>query len=70
MALLAGAAPVADTWHGRTVALDGDWARFTELDLDEASSRLRRYAEMHRRRLASPSDTELDRDRANAPAAS
>jgi hypothetical protein len=41
-ALLAGAEPVPDTWHGRMVTLDSDWARFTEPDFDEACSRLRR----------------------------
>src|SRR6266566_8636879 len=29
-ALLAGAEPIPDTWHGRLVTLDSDWARFTE----------------------------------------
>jgi hypothetical protein len=43
-ALLAGAAPVPDTWHGRFVTLDADWGRFTEADYDEACSRLRRLA--------------------------
>ena len=41
-ALLAGAEPVPDEWHGRLVTLDADWARFTELDYDEARSRLGR----------------------------
>jgi hypothetical protein len=39
-AVLADAPTVPDTWHGRTVTLDADWARFTEVDLDEARSRL------------------------------
>jgi hypothetical protein len=43
-ALLAGAEPVPDEWHGRLVTLDSDWARFAELDFDEARSRLRRLA--------------------------
>jgi len=43
-ALLAGAEPVPDTWHGRFVTLDADWGRFTEADFDEACSRLRRLA--------------------------
>ncbi len=43
-ALLAGAEPIPDTWHGRFVTLDADWARFTEPDYDEACSRLRRLA--------------------------
>jgi hypothetical protein len=46
-ALLAGAEPVPDEWHGRMVTLDADWARFTELDFDEACSRLRRLARCH-----------------------
>jgi hypothetical protein len=43
-ALLAGAPPIPDEWHGRLVTLDSDWSRFTELDLAEARSRLRRLA--------------------------
>ncbi len=43
-ALLAGAEPVPDEWHGRLVTVDADWARFTELDFDEAQSRLVRLA--------------------------
>jgi hypothetical protein len=43
-ALLAKAEPIPDTWHGRLVTLDADWARFTEPDYDEACSRLRRLA--------------------------
>jgi hypothetical protein len=43
-ALLAGAEPLPDEWHGRLVTLDSDWARLTEPDFDEASSRLRRLA--------------------------
>jgi hypothetical protein len=41
-ALLAGAEPMPDQWHGRFVTLDADWARLTEADFDEACSRLRR----------------------------
>ena len=41
-ALLAGVPSIPDTWHGRFVTLDADWARFTETDYDEACSRLRR----------------------------
>jgi hypothetical protein len=39
-ATLAGQPTVPDTWHGRTVTLESDWARFTEGDLNEASNRL------------------------------
>jgi hypothetical protein len=41
-ALLAGVPSIPDTWHGRFVTLDTDWARFAEADYDEACSRLRR----------------------------
>ncbi len=51
-ALLAGAEPIPDEWHGRFVTLDADWARFTELDLDEARSRLRRLARTYLLRYA------------------
>ena len=43
-ALLAGAEPIPDTWYGRSVTLDADWARFTETDLAEARSRVTRLA--------------------------
>lgn len=65
-AVLAGAATIPDTWHGRAVTLDADGARFTEADLDEATSRLRRYAGLYRLRLAGLSQDELDRPRPGA----
>jgi hypothetical protein len=45
---LAGLAPVPDRWHGRMVTTDADFARFTEVDLDEATSRLTRLAACYR----------------------
>src|SRR5947209_5040514 len=39
---LAGLPSVPDRWHGRMVSTDADFARFTEVDLDEATSRLTR----------------------------
>src|SRR6266498_2924556 len=42
-----GGSPIPDTWHGRMVTLDADWARFTEADYDEACSRLRRLGRMY-----------------------
>src|SRR5260370_6030580 len=51
-ALLAGAPPVPDTWHGRMVTLDADWSRFAEQDYDEACSRLRRLARWYLLRYA------------------
>jgi hypothetical protein len=55
---------VPDTWHGRAVT--SDWARFTEADLDEAASRLRRYSLLYRIRLGGQSADELDRSRPEA----
>ena len=37
-ATLAGQPTVPDSWLGRTVTLESDWARFTEGDLNEASN--------------------------------
>ena len=65
-AVLAGQPTVPDTWHGRAVTLDSDWARFTEADLDEAASRLRRYSLLYRIRLGGLSAGELDRSRPQA----
>jgi hypothetical protein len=42
----AGEAPTPDPWRGRSVTLESDWARFTEQDLDEATARLRRLAQL------------------------
>jgi hypothetical protein len=62
-ATLAGQPTVPDSWLGRTVTLESDWARFTESDLNEASNRLLRYAELYRVRVGGLSATELDRPR-------
>ena len=51
---------VPDSWLGRTVTLESDWARFTEADLNEASNRLLRYAELYRVRLGALPAVELD----------
>src|SRR5262245_9140104 len=40
---LAGLPTVPDRWHGRRVTTDADFGRFTEVDLEEAASRLTRY---------------------------
>lgn len=50
-ARLAGLPTIPDRWHGRRLTLDSDWARFTEADLDEATSRLSRLALCYRARL-------------------
>lgn len=59
-ARLAGVPPLPDGWHGRRLTLDSDWARFTEADLDEAESRLRRLALCYRVRLSGLDDAALD----------
>lgn len=65
-ALLAEAASRPDEWHGRTLTLDSDWARFTEPDLEEAASRLLRLGDVYRIRIGALSAEELDRARGNA----
>jgi hypothetical protein len=55
-ALLAGAEPIPDTWHGRTVTLAADWAPFTEADLNEARNRLRRLSQVYALRLRGVDD--------------
>jgi len=65
-ATLAGQPTVPDSWLGRTVTLDSDWARFTEGDLNEAANRLRRYAELYRIRLSQLPEADLDRPRPGA----
>jgi len=45
--------PVPDLWRGRSVTLESDWARFTELDLDEATARIRRLAQLMALRVRS-----------------
>jgi hypothetical protein len=57
---LAGLAPLPDHWHGRTVTTHADFARFTESDLDEATSRLTRLAICYRARLTGLDPAVLD----------
>lgn len=66
---LAGVPSEPDRWHGRRLTLDGDFARFTEADLDEATSRLRRLALYYRSRLAGLSAETLDAEPDSAPGA-
>jgi hypothetical protein len=65
-ALLAGAPTIPDTWYGRTVTIDADWARFTEVDLAEARSRLSRLAQLYELRFAAAGPAEWDRPRTPA----
>jgi hypothetical protein len=62
-ALLAGAPALPDTWHGRLVTLDSDWARFTEADYDEACSRLRRLGRWYVLRYAAAGPAAWDEPR-------
>jgi hypothetical protein len=48
---LAGQPALPDHWHGRRVTTDADFARFTEIDLDEYTSRLTRLAACYRARV-------------------
>jgi hypothetical protein len=57
---LAGQPALPDRWHGRMVTTDADFARFTEVDLDEATSRLTRLAACYQARLGSLGPQVLD----------
>lgn len=62
-ALLSESPTIPDGWHGRSVTLDTDWARFTELDLAEARQRLPRLAQWYELRYAACGPDEWDRPR-------
>jgi hypothetical protein len=55
-ARVASMEPVPDTWRGRSVTLGSDWAPFTEQDLDEATARIRRLAQVLAMRLLAVRD--------------
>jgi hypothetical protein len=57
---LAGLPAPPDRWHGRRITVDSDLARFSEVDLDEATSRLTRLAACYRARLHGLDDATLD----------
>jgi hypothetical protein len=57
---LAGQPTLPDRWHGRMVTTDADCARFSEVDLDEATSRLTRLAACYQARLGSLDPQILD----------
>jgi hypothetical protein len=65
-ALLVGTEPMADGWHGRMATLDADWARFTEIDLENARQRLRRIARTYLLRYRAAGPEEWDRPRGDA----
>ena len=56
----AGLPTLPDRWHGRRVTTDADFARFTEVDLDEATSRLTRLGAWYQARLGSLDPQVLD----------
>ena len=57
---LAGMPTLPDQWHGRMVTTDADFGRFTEVDLDEAGSRLMRLAACYQARLGGLDPAVLD----------
>lgn len=57
---LAGTPTLPDQWHGRKITTDADFGRFTETDLDEATSRLTRFAVCYRARLGGLDTETLD----------
>jgi hypothetical protein len=57
---LAGRPTLPDHWHGRMVTTDADFARFTEIDLDEATSRLTRLAACYQARIGGLDAETLD----------
>jgi hypothetical protein len=59
-ARLAGIASLPDEWHASAVTTPADMAPFSQEDLDEAGSRLRRLAQIWRVRLSSVPEDEMD----------
>ena len=57
---LAGQLTLPDRWHGRMVTLEADFARFTEVDLDEATSRLSRLGACYQARISQVDAEALD----------
>ncbi len=57
---LAGQPTLPDRWHGRMATTEADFARFTEIDLDEATSRLTRLAACYQARLSTVASEDLD----------
>jgi hypothetical protein len=57
---LAGQPTLPDQWHGRKVTTGADFASFTEVDLDEATSRLTRLAACCQARLRNLEPQVLD----------
>jgi hypothetical protein len=62
-ALLAGVTPRPNGWRESSITTDADWARFTEVDLVEATERLTRLSRSFRLRLLTVEPAEWDADR-------
>jgi hypothetical protein len=62
-ARLAGVPSEPDGWHGSLVTVASDWAPFTEVDLNEATQRLRRLGQLYVMRFAAAGPAEWDRPR-------
>src|SRR5215468_9962808 len=62
-ALLDGRPTRPDQWRASTVTLAGDWAPFTEADMDEAEQCLTRLGDLYVHRLGSVDPIEWDRPR-------
>jgi hypothetical protein len=58
-AMVTGTASPIASWNGKSVTLESDWARFTELDLSEAKARIGRLAELFARRLEAMDGAQL-----------
>lgn len=65
-ARLGGRPTEPDHWHGSAITTPVDLASFTDDDLDEARSRLRRLAQLFDVRMRALGDDELDRPRPGA----
>jgi len=59
-ARLAGSTPLPDRWHASSMTTPSDLAPFTELDLEEARSRLQRLSQVWTLRLSGISAAQLD----------
>jgi hypothetical protein len=62
-ALLAGVETMPDEWHGSLATFDGDWARFSEQDLEEAQQRLGRLGRTFALRISAAGESEWDTPR-------
>jgi hypothetical protein len=63
---LSGSDALADGWHGSSITTAADLAPFDERDVNEATNRLMRLAEIWRLRLATIPEGDLDRAEGDA----